>query len=158
MEEKATRWVTDHAGSFNSDPVFPAGLSDRAQDCWEPLLVVGELIGRGWPERIRGAAVALANQEGSGEAQDRGGMLLEDLVALIERGKVEEEIGTRDLLHELLQLDERPWPHLNNGKGLNAKTLADLTKGFDIRPDKIGDRSSRGYTREDIDEAIERWR
>jgi hypothetical protein len=40
-------------------PEMPAGVEDRAADCWEALLVVADLAGGEWPRLAREAAVAL---------------------------------------------------------------------------------------------------
>src|SRR6516165_6181307 len=40
-------------------PEMPAGVEDRAADCWEPLLVVADLAGGEWPKLAREAAAAL---------------------------------------------------------------------------------------------------
>ena len=42
---------------------MPAGLDDRAADCWRPLLAIAELVGGDWPERARAAALALSGGE-----------------------------------------------------------------------------------------------
>lgn len=42
-----------------AQPTFPPGLSDRAEDAWEPLLAIADLAGDEWAVRAREAAVAL---------------------------------------------------------------------------------------------------
>ncbi|MEX1100872.1 MAG: DUF3631 domain-containing protein [Actinomycetota bacterium] len=158
-KRKAERWVSDNADGFDLEPQFPEGMSDRTQDCWEPLFVVGEMIGADWPSRLRTAAVALTTREGQHGANDLGGMLLEDLQDLFEEEPIASatHLGTDTLLARLSSLEERPWPHLRNGQGLNAKKLADLLREFGVRPGRFDHNTKRGYATADIREAIDRW-
>src|SRR5262249_31788421 len=42
-------------------PDMPAGVEDRAADCWEPLLAIADAVGGEWPEWARKAAVSLVS-------------------------------------------------------------------------------------------------
>ena len=59
---------------------FPEGLSDRAEDSWEPLLIIAEAAGGRWPERARAATQALSTEEDT--TQSRGIDLLGDVRGL----------------------------------------------------------------------------
>ena len=45
-----------------ADPTMPAGLSDRHEDVWAPLLAIADRAGGHWPERARSAASALCGR------------------------------------------------------------------------------------------------
>lgn len=158
-KRKAERWVADHAAEFDLDPTFPAGLSDRAQDCWEPLLVIAELISDDLASRLRAAAVMLNAQDAVRGSEELADMLLEDLAELLDSGmdRSRQDIATSELLTWLNGLLERPWPHLKNGKGLNGVMLAKMMTSFDISPCKIRDNKQRGYFLGEIERALERW-
>ena len=55
---------------------LPQGLSDRAQDNWEPLIALADLAGGPWPQRARAAALALS---GGADVLSSPEMLLADL-------------------------------------------------------------------------------
>ena len=47
-----------------ASPALPESISDRAADCWEPLIAIADLAGAQWPERSRAIAVRLSLGEG----------------------------------------------------------------------------------------------
>ena len=56
-----------------------AGLDDRLQEAWDPLLAIADLARAGWPEKSRQAATALAKDaEDAGDAA-HGHLLIETL-------------------------------------------------------------------------------
>ena len=43
-------------------PTLPDEVTDRAADCWEPLIAIADLAGGRWPDTARAAAVALVTR------------------------------------------------------------------------------------------------
>lgn len=133
---------------------LPPGLSDRAQDCWEPLIAIADLAGGGWPDKARAAAVALSGGVGTAGMKE---LLLADLRELVntERAKgveawrawvtagrkgvrpqVVRRIRSSSFVAELLQMEHRPWAEFGrDGKGMSVTRLADQLKGFGVGPE-----------------------
>lgn len=50
MRRQAARWTADHKAQIEvTDPALPAGLGDRAADCWRPLVAIADQLGGSWP-------------------------------------------------------------------------------------------------------------
>ena len=67
-------------------------------------------------------------------------------------------VSTETLLEGLARLDEAPWADLH-GNGLNARGLAMRLKQYGIssRQVRIGDRTAKGYRREDLHDTWTRY-
>src|SRR5262249_18475058 len=63
LRPKLARWAADNLAKLTTDPQLPEQLNDRAQDNWEPLLQIADLVGGDWPKLARQAAVALSHDE-----------------------------------------------------------------------------------------------
>jgi putative DNA primase/helicase len=155
----AARWAADHHDAIlSADPEVPEALSDRAADIWTPLLAIADLAGGEWPARARHAALALS-ADGVVEDESLGAMLLFDLQGFL-RGRTDSAFSTRTIIDHLVTLEERPWPSYGKArKAINAKQLADILKPFEVRSStiRIGDSTPKGYRREDIERAAERY-
>lgn len=128
-------------------------IDDRAFDSWEALLQVAELAGASWPGRARAATIALSS--GRVEEDDLGVLLLADVrEVLADR----QRISTADLLDALLGLTESPWREYGR-EGLTANRMARLLRPFGVRSRsiRIDDWSGKGYDREDLLDAFERY-
>ena len=69
-------WASEHKDALaGADPEVAEQLSDRASECWEPLLAIADRAGGDWPRSARDAAIAL-NTAGMDEAASRGIQLL----------------------------------------------------------------------------------
>ena len=62
---------------------MPDGLSDRAEDVWEPLIAIADQAGGPWPERARSAALVLS-AKASIDDQSMTIRLLADLRDVVE--------------------------------------------------------------------------
>ncbi|EQD26470.1 phiRv2 prophage protein, partial [mine drainage metagenome] len=63
LRAQIIRWSGDNAQRVGrTEPAQIAGLHDRAQDNFEPLLAIAEAAGGEWPQRARDAALALCGQ------------------------------------------------------------------------------------------------
>ena len=67
-------------------------------------------------------------------------------------------VSTEAILQGLTQLDEAPWADLQ-GNGLNARGLAMRLRQYGVasRQVRMGDRTAKGYRREDLHDAWERY-
>jgi hypothetical protein len=155
-------------------PDMPDGISDRPADVWEPLLMVAELAGGGWPDMAREACVALVT--GAHDDNETAGVrLLTDIRAVwpatgthgtsgtLLASDVPDvppvpHLATDDLLRRLHALDESPWADWY-GKPLDARQLARALKPYGVGSTKvrIGELSVRGYRRVDFTEAWRRY-
>ncbi len=138
-------------------PSMPDGLSDRAQDLWEPLLAIADLAGGSWPKRARQAAVKLA-KVGQDRDGSRGVGLLTDLRSVFNKHHDQETLATATLLAELVALEESPWGDLR-GRPLDARELARRLKAYEVRPGNIrtGEPVLKGYKREHLEDAWARY-
>jgi hypothetical protein len=155
LRERLELWGQGSADVLaDVEPDVPPELSDRAADCWEPLLAIADRAGGDWPVRARQAAVELS---ANGEAEDAsiGVRLLAD---------IREAFGDRDrfataqLLEALHAMEESPWSEWF-GKPLTPRALAKL-----LKPHAIGPRSvwmpdtgtAKGYLREQFEDVWSR--
>jgi hypothetical protein len=137
-------------------PTIPDGIEDRNADVWEPLLAVADAAGGDWPERARVAAVALVAQSQE-KALTLGVQLLADLRQVFST-TTDDHLGTDDLLHALVALDESPWGDLR-GKELDPRGLSRRLSQYGVksRNVRVGDRVVKGYSRHDLHDPWERY-
>ena len=72
--------------------------------------------------------------------------------------KEEDVMATSDLLEKLNNMDEAPWGNLR-GKPLDSRGLAMRLKKYGVTPKsvRIGEATPKGYTRENLYDAWERY-
>lgn len=124
-------------------------LDGRAADVWEPLLILADAAGGGWPDRARQAAVGLTEAEANIAEEDRGIDMLRDLRRLWPKrdGKRIPVIFTRDLLVILHDDDDSSWDRYGYGQPITDRQLADLLRPYTIFPTtvKIKGKAAKGY-------------
>src|SRR5439155_20006911 len=71
----------------------------------------------------------------------------------------QDRLPTEDLLQSLHGLDESPWGDWFRGRPLSARQLAKMLKPFGVSPVRlrVGERTLRGYLREDLGDAFARY-
>jgi Protein of unknown function (DUF3631) len=138
-----------------AEPEMPAGLSDRAEDVWEPLLAIADLAGGDWPQRARCAAVALSGNRTDDEDSHRVQLLRDVRAIFMKRGI--DEIGSTDLVFALNAIEESPWAGWSRGTGLSTHALAKQFKQFGIAPRHTRDGSARGYSLHQFEDAFSRY-
>ena len=112
---------------------LPAEVTDRAADCWEPLVAVADLAGGRWPVTARAAAVSLVARlvEDRREAS-LGLRLLADMRTVLGD---DEAKTTTAILDKLQKLDESPWAAVGkSGKPLTDRGLAMRLRAYGIKP------------------------
>lgn len=143
--------VTDISDTW---PDMPDGIKDRDADVWEPLLAVADAAGGDWPERARVAAVSLVSASKAG-TPSLGIRLLSDLKTVF---GFSDAISTKTIIETLTAIPEAPWGDLR-GKPISDTGLADRLRGYGVksRQIRIGDWSGKGYRREDLHDAWQRY-
>jgi hypothetical protein len=69
-----------------------------------------------------------------------------------------DRMSTKDVIAELVAIEEAPWGDLR-GKPIDARHLARMLKPYEVAPKTIrsGDSAPKGYTREDLHDAWVRY-
>jgi hypothetical protein len=142
-------------------PEIPAGVEDRNEEIWEPLLAVAEAAGGAWPQKAKEACVFLVKAASTRE-QSLGIRLLADLRTIFS-GSDDRKLSTDFIIDSLKSshsglADDAPWADLN-GDGINARKLAKLLKEYGITSKKIrvNDATMMGYTHGDLLDAWQRY-
>ncbi|MFJ7626480.1 DUF3631 domain-containing protein [Streptomyces sp. NPDC097595] len=143
-------------------PDMPDGITDRPADVWEPLLAVADAAGGTWPDRARQACVDLVTAVNEDDRASLGVKLLTDLRDHVFPG--EDTVSTVEILHLLNGLEESPWGDLD-GRPLNARALSKTLKEYvtakskpiSPRPLRIGGQIVKGYHRDDLTDAWNRY-
>jgi hypothetical protein len=139
-------------------PILPDALTDRQQDCAEPLLAIADLSGGVWPESARQALVELCGEARAGD-ESSGVRLLADIQKIFKDQGVD-RIPSADLAAALAELETSPWGEFGKaGRPLSAAKLARLLGRFVIVPHtiRIGAKTHKGYEEEDFQDAFERY-
>lgn len=154
LRDQLAQWIAaERAGLEKAEPVMPAGLDDRAEDLWEPLLAVADAAGGTWPRRAHRAARLLAAERAEADTDlSYGVRLLSDICDLY-GGFHLSFMPSRELLGRLVQLDEAPWRDLE----LTTRGLADRLRMFGIRSVRNTSGTVRGYRLEDFADAFGRY-
>jgi hypothetical protein len=135
--------------------VAMAGIGeDRPADVWEALLAVADTAGGEWPDRARAACLELVAESQSTSAS-LGVRLLQDLKEIFGN---EAHTPTYVIVSKLIDIEEAPWGSLR-GKEIDPRTLARLLKPYGITPRdvRIGPKVVKGYYREDLWDAWQRY-
>ena len=138
----------------HAEPELPIELGDRAADVWEPLLAIADLAGGDWPMRTRRAATALSARV-SVDDDTVSIRLLQDVRQVF----TEETIGSADLVHRLVGLEDRPWADGAGGRPITQARVARLLRPFGIHPLKLrfGGKTANGYTRRTFADSWSRY-
>jgi Protein of unknown function (DUF3631) len=146
-------WCQWAAGKLK-EPELPAGVEDRAADCWEPLLSIADVYGGPWPADARAAAVHFTKANAEDEARSSG---VELLAHIREAFSGEEQIPSKVLIDRLCTRDESPWATARRGNPIDEMGLARRLRGYGIKPRKLrlGAQTPRGYRAPDF---LDAWR
>ncbi len=132
-------WVATVMGEISTSwPDLPAGVADRAEECWTPLLAVADAAQGEWPERARAAAVALTLGHADEDVPSPADRLLGDLrmVWPLPATEPARNAPTSVLLAALADLPASPWPAMWAPESA-ARELAQLLASRGISPRKI---------------------
>lgn len=160
LRQKAIRWAADHEQELRDlEPDMPAGLDDRAEDNWRPLLALADCAGSSWPSKARDAIRAVTAARPEREEASYGLQLLADIRDVFEQEDTD-NVFTATLLSSLVEKEERPWgTWRRTGRSLDPRELARLVKPFGIcsQTVRIGAEHKKGYRRSDFEDAWDRY-
>jgi hypothetical protein len=139
-------------------PMLPDELSDRQQDCVEPLLAIADAAGGEWPTTARSSLVELC---ADARATDKspGVQLLTDIREIF-TARGADRISSADLTSALLEIETSPWSEWGKSqKPISAPRLARLLGRFGITPGsvRIGEKTPKGYRLDDFSDAFTRY-
>ena len=132
------------------------GVSDRIWECVRPLVILAELAGGEWPEKVGEAITSVVKGAAEG-ALSAGVRLLADCRQVFDQtGK--SEIAKLELLDALVALEGAPYAEWER---FTTNRLTRTLKKYSIRGDttvhdEFG-KSHRGWRRHDFQDAWERW-
>lgn len=157
LTRKLARFSLDNASAVKaSRPCLPDALHDRAQDNWEPLLAIADVVGGDWPAKARSAALLISVKDDS--TLSGGSELLGDIKAAFEADHAV-RFSTATLLERLVNEPLGPWATYNRGKPLSPRQLAKKLKDYNIlvRKIRIGGQPLQGYERSQFEDAWSRY-
>jgi hypothetical protein len=139
-------------------PELPPEITDRAADCWEPLVSVADAAGGDWPELVREAALYLVKR-GVDRGQTSGVELLADIRRVIFGD--EDKVHTVTLLDRLFNLPESRWNDVDGrGHKLTDRGLADMLKDYGVKSHKqikLNQVNRAGYVKAEFEDAWNRY-
>jgi Protein of unknown function (DUF3631) len=138
-------------------PALPEGLSDRQQDCVEPLLAIADIAGKDCPEMARMALKELCTEARQSDGSI-GVQLLADIRQFFESRKVD-KVSSVELAEALAAIETSPWGEWSHGKPLSAPKLARLLRPFEVSPHPVrdGDAVFKGYEQQDFGDSFRRY-
>jgi len=157
LRDELAQWaqqVAAKAGTLR--PALPSAVVDRNADVWESLIVIGDLAGGAWPQRVRDVAVQFVVMAKKQTQPSLGVQLLADIRACFGN---KDRLSSADLVTLLLQDPEANWGDLQ-GRKLDQLKLAKMLAQYDIKPDSIrtsGQSTPRGYRVEWFYDAWKRY-
>lgn len=156
LSRRIARWAQDNRDRVaQAEPEPPGALEgNRAVDNWKPLLAIAEVIGAGWPELARAAALSLSGADAAGTDNTLGVKLLHDIHAILEDAPGD-EIGSTELCEKLVALELSPWATLTSGRPLTPNRLTRMLSPFEVYPKKAHTRNE--YSRADLEDVFERY-
>lgn len=137
------------------EPLLPDELDDRKAEAAEPLFAIGDMAGSDWATKARAAVIALA----SARTDDSDGLGTLLLVKLREIFGDRSGVATAEIC-EAVNTDETiPFGGFGGGSGIDSRSLSRLLKPYGIRPTsvRIGERTPKGYKREQLEDAWARY-
>ena len=161
LRQKALRWAQDNVGKLRgADPELPGELHDRAQDNWEPLLAISDLLGGDWPAKARKAALALSGSLDA-DTERLPVRLLDAMRADVLPNHPYDVIAGKEIEEQLLAESDSPWHEVTRGKPITAAKVARLLKPLGLAPKTHHDprrcKSVRGYRVADFRAVFERY-
>jgi hypothetical protein len=166
LRELVETWTEVHADEIaGTHPPVPDQLSDRMQEGCESLVAIADAFG--CDEEARAALVELLTGDRLDDQETMRLRLLRDLRIVFERRKMPNGVTTSELLVALRLFEESPWSNYY-GRTLDARDLANLLLPYGIKSTTIrakvrirngvrSDRIAKGYRRDDLYEAWERY-
>jgi hypothetical protein len=144
---------------------LPEFASDRAADCWRPLIAIADLGGQVLGQQARAAALALTAEQEI-DTLEIELQALADIAPWLKDSTLT-EVFTSELTAHLHTLEDRPWPEFGRKQQpISQSQLARLLARIGListpvwdpaKPPATKGVSARGYTRESLERAIARF-
>ncbi len=152
LRDRLGEWVSS-VSEVLEVPVtdLPAGLEDRAEDAWEPLLAVASAAGGHWPQRAHTAAVKLTQDVDDDDQSDV--RILADVRTTFKAEGDLPFLPSVELLTGLRQIEDAPWSDFD----LTTRKLATKLTKFGVKPRPNPAGTVRGYYRKDLQDAFRRY-
>jgi putative DNA primase/helicase len=158
IQSKYARWALDNKDKLKTAKPNPHGsLRNRKKDNWKAFYAIADLAGQKW--------IDLANNTVEATWQSRSltfkEILLADIQDIFESHDLE-QFSSIELTKKLNALEFRPYAEMNEGNGFTQNGIANILKGYDIKPKQIdfyidGERKQlRGYKKEWFADAWDR--
>jgi hypothetical protein len=178
IRRRIKRWCLDHIEALRAaNPEIPQALkdaNDRAVDIWRPLFAIADVVGGGWPERARHAAVFLTERAVESAPETAGTELLRNLRAIYypHRDGVptqpREVVSIARLVARLNEQEDWMWKTYSNGHPLSGYSLKKLLGAYKVKSrqrhitaaDEYGHHNGervRGFWRDELDPVFERY-
>jgi hypothetical protein len=147
LRSRIVRFAQDEGAQIGPRvPALPAGLNDRAEDCWFPLLSIAEVVGGDWPDLARKAALSLSRD--SDDADTFTTKLLRALKKDFEDEGENHRTGFQasdDICSHLNRDKEAPWASLKNQ--MTPELLAKKLSTYKVKSDRptINGQQVRGF-------------
>lgn len=157
LAAKLARFAIDHREQVRTArPALPEQLNDRAQDNWEPLLAIADIVGGEWPVRARQAAVSISG--GNSSTRSVGEELLRDIQSIFAEKGVD-RVFSKNLIENLCADEERPWASFDRGKSISPRQVSSQLHEYGILPRsvRIGSATAKGYMVDQFEEAFQRY-
>lgn len=107
ISEQIAVWMELHGQELrDAQPGPPEVLTDRQQDCAEPLLAIADAAGGDWPELAREALMELM-RGARDEDVSLGVLLLTDIKQIFDEKGVD-NLATKDLIEALVEIETSP--------------------------------------------------
>jgi len=173
LRRKCARFIQDHADQIQSaQPSIPEALNDRAADIWEPLFALADLAGslqsddinsksaicnskQSWGKIARDAALGLTAAQQ--QSHPIGSFLVDVMLAFM--AAQTEKLFSRDMVTRLIIRELRPWTEMLRGRQLTELKVAQILRGYGIRPRTlwIDGQTAKGYVRSDFEPLFKRY-
>ena len=157
LRRKCARWAVDHGAEIEKAIPDMLGLFNRRADNWRPLIILADLCGGDWSERVR-AAVAAALESRDDDDEGAAVMLLADIRDMFAQRQADRLLSAT-IAETLAAMEERPWPDYRHGKPISVRQIAAHLRHFDIKPITLraGDGRGKGYLRSAFEDAFTRY-
>ncbi len=153
---RCLRWVDDNRESLAARiPAVPQQLDDRAADNWFSLFAIADQAGGQWTDLARQMAISVMAGR---DTTSLGTLLLADLRDLF-RNWNRDRLTSSEICTALVQMEDRPWPELTQGRAITPRSLAKLLAPFEVVPRNVkrGEVVVKGYLRTDFADAWKRY-
>lgn len=157
---KLARWCKDNKQKIkHAKPMLPPKTRNRLADKWAPLFAIAQVAGGEWPGKANRAMFGQVDMS----EPSKGLMLLSDAISVFIPG--ENRVTTKELIKRICEIEDAPWSDYNfkqrddERRHIQDRQVANLLRRYNVHPEnvKIGGKVPKGYKREELQQAINRY-